>query len=96
MKKKNWAPIIIGAAVAGIYGFVTGKGIFNGVRFKNEREAIKGYLLSRKNPASFSNLKQSDNGYMTILTEDSGDKYILYMNRYEDSYIFSEHKIEAV
>ncbi len=96
MSKKKWAVIAAGAAVTALYGFATGKGVFNSVRFKDEREAVRGYIASRRENASFSNLKASGNGWMTVLTEDSGEQYILYLYKYENSYIFSEHKLGDV
>ena len=89
-------PAAAGAVVAGVYGFATGKGIFNGIRFKNEREAVKGYIALRKKPAEFSNISLSGKGFMTILTEEDGQKYILYMYRYEGAYIFNENKVDNV
>lgn len=93
MKIKKWMPIAAGILTAGIYGFLTGKGIFNGIRFKNEREAVKGYIAARHKTAEFSNLKHTGSGWMTILTEDDGEQYILYLHNYKGSYIFSEHSL---
>ena len=45
MKKKN-AVMLASLAAAGIYGAVTGKGIFNKVRFKNQHDAIARYVNS--------------------------------------------------
>ncbi len=94
MRMRKWMPIAAGAVIAGIYSFAAGRGIFNGIRFRNEREAVKGYIASRHRPAEFSNLRCSGNGWMTILTEEDGERYILYIQRYKDSYIFSEHEFE--
>lgn len=94
MKIKKWMPIAAGALIAGIYSFAAGKGIFNELRFKNEREAVKGYIAARRKHAEFSNLKYTGHGWMTILTEENGEKYILYLHKYKNSYIFSEQTFD--
>jgi len=97
MKLKKWIPIVSGTAsvvIAGAYGFYHGKGIFNHIRFKAQREAVKSYIESREKTAKFSDIAIAGDGWSTVLTEKNNKKYMLYINRFENSYIFSEHELE--
>lgn len=95
MKKKILA-ILAGAAAAGVYAAVKGKGIFNRPRFANQHEAIERYIDAKYKNAEYSPIERLSNGWCTIVTEHDGSQFILYMTVSDDGvYVFSEEKIDA-
>ncbi|MCX7714681.1 MAG: hypothetical protein N2171_03000 [Clostridia bacterium] len=92
-RKKQLLLIIGGAALAGAYSALKGRGIFNQIRFKSQREAIERYLENRERRASHSNVEVSAHGWSCILTESDGSKFLLYISRCDGGYVFSEHNM---
>lgn len=94
MKKKILA-MLTGAAAAGVYAAVRGKGIFNRPRFAPQHEAIQRYIDAKHKKAEYAPIEQISNGWCSVVTETDGTRFMLYMTVGEDGvYVFSEEKID--
>lgn len=90
MKKRTWA-LLAGAAVAGVYSAVKGKGPFNGIRFKEQHERIANYVETNYPNALYSPISETENGWVTTIIRFNMPKIILYVTQNEDgNYIFTE------
>lgn len=95
MKKKN-AVMLASLAAAGIYSAVTGKGIFNKVRFKNQHDAIARYVKSHYPNAAYSPVTAAGNGWTTVIRRMGKPKVFLYVTRSDNNvYIFNETDINS-
>lgn len=92
MKKKS--KIFLGTlAVATAYGAVTGKGVFNKWRFKDQHSAVSRYVNSHYPNAAYSPIISTDNGWTTVITRPGMPGILLYVTRSDDGmYIFREVK----
>ena len=90
MKKKTL--FLIGAAAAGVYSAVKGKGPFNGIRFKKQHKKISNYVETHYPKAIYSPISATDNGYVTVIRRLGQPSIILYVNEDSDgNYIFTEN-----
>ena len=93
-RRSNLLPLLGAAAVAGIYGYVNGKGLFNKPRFKEQHEAISRYVDSHYPGAVYSPIEATENGYMTIISRPKQQKILLYAEKTPDGvYVFNESPI---
>lgn len=94
MKTKN--KILLGTiAAAGIYGVVTGKGVFNKWRFKEQHDAIARYVKGHYPNAAYSPIASAGEGWSTVIIRPGRPKVFLYVTRSENGmYIFHETKTE--
>lgn len=94
--KKKILMVLAGAAAAGAYAAVKGKGIFNRPRFARQHEAIERYIDAKHKNSEYSPIEQISNGWCTVVTEYDGTQFVLYMTVGDDGvYIFSEEKIDT-
>lgn len=94
MKKKS-ALILTAAAVTGIYSVVNGKGIFNKIRFKEQRDAVERYVAGHYLRAVFTPITAAGNGWTTIILRHGMPKIFLYLTRSADNvYVFHESNIK--
>lgn len=93
MKKKTL--FLIGAAAAGIYGAVKGKGPFNRLRFKKQHERIANYVETHYPRAVYSPISATEKGYVTVIRRLGQPSIILYVTIDSDgNYIFSENTVQ--
>ena len=92
MNKKKLFALTATAAAATIYSAVTGKGIFNHMRFKNEHDAIARYVESNYPGAVYSPVQKTEMGYAVIVRRPNrGSKIMLYaMPSSDGHYVFKE------
>lgn len=95
MKKSHkLTAVLVGAAAAGIYAAVRGKGIFNRPRFKKQHDAIERYIEAKHKNAQYSPVEQISNGWCTVVTEFDGTQFMLYMTCDENGvFVFHEEKL---
>lgn len=94
MKKRTLA-ILAGAAVAGVYSAVNGKGPFNKMRFKEQHEHIANYVDTHYPNAFYSPVSETENGWVTTIIRFNMPKIILYVTcDSEGNYIFTESVVE--
>lgn len=90
MKRKTKL-FLAGAAVAGIYSAVKGKGPFNGIRFREQHERIANYVETNYPNALYLPITETENGWATTIIRVGMPKIILYITKDEDgNYIFTE------
>lgn len=93
MRKKTLL-LMSGAAVAGIYGAVTGKGPFNKIRFREQHERISNYVDTHYPKSIYSPVTATKKGYVTTVRRLGQPPIILYITVDEDgNYIFTENEI---
>lgn len=92
--KKILIPIMIGAAAAGIYSAVKGKGIFNKRRFAREHDAVSRYIDSHYKGATYSEIQSVSGGWDTIITTPENKQIYLYITKTDEGvYLFHEENI---
>lgn len=92
MKKKTLV-LLTTAAAAGLYGAISGKGIFNKTRFKHQHERIANYVETHYPGAAYSPIEMTSNGWVTVIKRIARPKIILYVTRDKNgNYVFSEVK----
>lgn len=90
MKKRTMA-LIAGAAVAGVYSAVKGRGPFNGLRFREQHARIASYVEANYPNALYLPITETENGWATTIIRFNMPKIILYVSKDEDgNYIFTE------
>lgn len=94
MKKKS--KIFLGTlAVATAYGAVTGKGVFNKWRFKDQHNAISRYVNGHYPNAVYTPITAAGGGWATVIIRLGRPKVFLYITRSDDGiYIFHERKAD--
>lgn len=91
MNKKKLLAFAATAAAVTAYSAVTGKGIFNKYRFKNEHEAIAKYVESNYPGAVYSPVQKTEQGYAVIIRRPNMAKVMLYVMPTErGDYVFHE------
>lgn len=93
MKKssKKLLTLAVTAAAATAYSAITGKGIFNKYRFKNEHEAIAKYVESNYPGAVYSPVQKTEQGYAVIIRRPNMAKVMLYVMPTDGGdYVFHE------
>lgn len=92
MNKKKLFTLTAVAATATLYSAVTGKGIFNRMRFKNEHDAIARYVESNYPGAVYSPVQKTEMGYAVVIRRPNrSSKIMLYAMPCEDGhYVFKE------
>ena len=95
MKKSHKVlAMLAGAAAAGIYAAVKGKGIFNRPRFEKQHDAVERYLDAKYKNAEYSPIEAASNGWCTVVTEADGAQFVLYMTCDENGvFVFEEERI---
>lgn len=93
MNKKKLTGMIFTAAALTAYSALTGKGIFNKMRFKNEHEAIGRYVDGNYPGAVYSPIQKTELGYAAIIRRPNAAKILLYaMPTVDGHYVFKEVK----
>lgn len=92
MNKKKLFTLTATVAVATLYSAVTGKGIFNHMRFKNEHDAIARYVESNYPGAMYSPVQKTEMGYAVVVRRPNrSSKIMLYAMPCKDGhYVFKE------
>ena len=92
MTKKRFFTLAAAATAATLYSAVTGKGVFNRMRFKNEHDAIARYVESNYPGAVYSPIQKTEMGYAAVIRRPNrGSKIMLYAMPCEDGhYVFKE------
>lgn len=92
MTKKKFFTFAAAAAAATLYSAVTGKGVFNRMRFKNEHDAIARYVESNYPGAVYSPIQKTEMGYAAVIRRPNrGSKIMLYAMPCEGGhYVFKE------
>lgn len=95
MKKSHkLLAVLAGAAAAGVYAAVRGKGVFNRPRFARQHDAIERYIDAKHKNAEYAPVEQIANGWCTVVTETDGRQFILYLTCGEDGvFVFHEDNI---
>jgi len=93
MKKRNAR--LLGLACAALtataYSAITGKGIFNKYRFKNEHQAIANYVESNYPGSQYSPVQKTEQGYAVIILRPDLSRVMLYVMPTETGdYVFKE------
>lgn len=93
MRKRD--ALLIGAAAAGVYRAIAGKGIFNKIKYKEQLSAINGYIRAHHPGARHSEVTKTSKGYMTVVSRnDQSPKIILYASKTpEGVYVFHETEV---
>lgn len=93
-KTHKLAALLAGAAAAGVYAAVRGKGVFNGPRFAKQHDAVQRYIDAKHKNAEYSPIEQVSNGWCTIVTETDGRKLMLYVTCDENGvFVFHEKRL---
>ena len=91
MNKKKLLNFAATAVAVTAYSAVTGKGIFNKYKFKNEHEAIAKYVESNYPGAVYSPVQKTEQGYAVIIRRPNMAKVMLYvMPTDRGDYVFHE------
>ncbi len=89
MKKRML--FLIGAAAAGAYGIIKGKGPFNKLRFKSQHDSISRYVETHYPDSLYSPIEATEKGWVTIIRRRGKPQVMLYISRDMDgNYIFTE------
>ena len=92
--KKRKLVLLSSFAAIGIYSAITGKGVFNKHRFKEQHNAVARYVESRYPGATYSPIEATAKGYMTTIRRIGKNNIMLYAFKSKDgSYIFHESEI---
>ncbi len=98
MGKKKISPFLTVAgslAVAGIYNYVKGNGIFNKPRFKDQHDAVSRYVEAHYPNSFYSPITATEKGWMTVITTQDNKKIALSLTKCENNvYVFEEVNIE--
>lgn len=90
---KKWLPVLLGVTAAGIYHFVQGNGIFNRMRFASQHDAVSRYVETHFPGARYSAIRDTGDGWITMITPKNGDKILLYLIKTDEGvYIFREER----
>lgn len=92
-KKKKINPLltaVAGLAVAGVYNYVKGNGIFNKSRFKNEHEALSRYVDAHYKNAFYSPITQTQDGWVSVISTLDGKQISVFMSKFDNTYVFKE------
>ena len=65
--KKRTLFLIGTAAAAGIYSAITGKGLFNKPRFKEQHERVANYVETHYPNAVYTPIEMTANGWVTVI-----------------------------
>lgn len=97
MNKKTWSFLALtaGAAVAGIYSAVRGKGPFNKKRFVRQHDAVIRYIEAHHPGAFYAPIEQTPQGWATVLRCPDGKRTLLYLT-HSDSGVFIFHESDAL
>ena len=92
MKKSHrLMAVLAGAAAAGVYAAVKGKGVFNRPRFAKQHDAIQRYIDAKHKNAEYAPVETVSNGWCTVVTETDGRQFMLYMTCDKDG-VFVSHE----
>ena len=93
MKKRNIL-LLASAAAVGVYGAVSGRGIFNKPRFREQHSAVSRYVDSHYPGSTYSPIEATPKGYMTIIRRPGRSNIMLYAFKSPDGiYVFHESEI---
>lgn len=94
MKKRNMF-LLASAAAVGVYGALTGKGMFNKPRFKEQHDAISRYVDAHYPGATYAPISATQRGYMTVIKRFMKPDIMLYAYKSTDGvYVFNESEIK--
>ena len=90
-KKMSINPVLVAAAITGVYHAVKGNGVFNKPRFAKQHDAISKYVETHYPGGTYAPIRATQNGWATIITATDGSKYNLYVGKTPDGvYVFKE------
>ncbi len=96
-KKKGINPLLTvaaGLAVAGIYNYVKGNGVFNKRRFKNQHDAVSRYVDAHYPDSFYSPIQAVSDGWITVITTPDKRQISLSVTKCENNvYVFKETPI---
>jgi len=94
MNRNKFASLALTAAAVTAYSAITGKGIFNKIRFKKERDAIGRYVESNYPEAVYSPVQKTELGYAVVVRrKGSKSNIMIYATPTADGhYVFREVK----
>ena len=82
------------AAAAGIYSAITGKGLFNKPRFKEQHERVANYVETHYPNAVYTPIEMTANGWVTVIRRIARPNIILYITRDGNgNYVFTESEV---
>lgn len=94
MKKKSMF-FLAAAAATVAYSAVTGKGVFNKIRFKKQHDVISRYVDAHYPGAIYTPIEQNDHGYVTVILYPGERERLLYCYETTDGdYVFTEAQAE--
>ena len=80
-----------GLAVAGVYHYVKGNGVFNKSRFKNQHDAVSRYVNAHYPGAVYSPIQAFSEGWITVITTPENKNITLTITKCnENVYVFKE------
>lgn len=77
--KKRTLFLIGTAAAAGIYSAITGKGLFNKPRFKEQHQRVANYVETHYPNAVYTPIEMTANGWVTVIRRIARPNIILYI-----------------
>ena len=94
MKGNKFATLAISAAIVAAYSAITGKGIFNKLRFKDEHDAIGRYVESNYPGAKYSPIQKTELGFAVVVSrgKDASNIMIYATPTADGHYVFREVK----
>lgn len=96
MKNKNYALLTLlgSAAIAGVYSYIKGKGVFNKHRFAKQHEAIERYISTVYPEAKHSPIEAVGTGWCSVVTRSDGNRVVIFMDLDNNGdYIFKEKQM---
>ena len=85
--------MLTAAAVAALYGVVTGKGLFNKPRFREQHEALGRYVDNNYPGCTYSSITVHGRGWSSFVRRQGRPVCCLYFSKSPDgTYVFTESK----
>lgn len=91
-KMKN--KFFLAAAAASLaYGFISGKGVFNKRRFKDQHEALSAYVDGNYTGCTYAPISYHGNGWSSAIKRMGRTVVFVYFSKSPDGvYVFTESK----
>lgn len=94
-KSNKKTALLIGLGAAAVYGILKNSGIINKTIYKKEHEAVSRYIESHYPGGFYSDIKRTEQGFITIITTPQFKKIALFFTETENgNFIFSETSAE--
>ena len=94
MNRRKFTTLALSVAVVTAYSAITGKGIFNKIRFKREHDAISRYIECNYPDAAYSPVQKTELGYAVVVRlRDTKANIMIYATPTADGhFVFREVK----